>query len=124
MSHFHVAIPPAVEPKLNDYEQLVRTEWMTRDEVRHAFGSLPPAIAEQAVAFLDQVLTPGSQPVVASATAGRPGEAADDQEAPRDVTLAEERAARRREWARQSRPASSPTQQPPAGRPASRPRQP
>ncbi len=57
MSHFHVAIPPDREPKLNDYEQLVRTEWMTRDEAAEAFKSLPAEIARQTLAFLDQVIT-------------------------------------------------------------------
>jgi 8-oxo-dGTP diphosphatase len=57
MSHFHVALPPDAEPKLNDYEQLVRTEWMTRDEARLAFESLPAEVARQALALLDQVLS-------------------------------------------------------------------
>ena len=56
MSHFHVAIPSDSMPKLNDYEQLVRTEWMTRDKVQQAFSSLPPEIARRALEFLDQVL--------------------------------------------------------------------
>jgi 8-oxo-dGTP diphosphatase len=55
MSHFHVAIPPDVEPKLNDYEQLVRTEWMTRDQAADAFSSLPPDVARLGLDYLDQV---------------------------------------------------------------------
>jgi 8-oxo-dGTP diphosphatase len=57
MSHFHVAIPATAEPKLNDYEQLVRTQWMTRDEAVDAFKSLPPEIAREGIALLDRVLS-------------------------------------------------------------------
>src|SRR5438034_1141858 len=54
---------PAAEPTLNDYEQLVRAEWMTRDEVEQAFKSLAPSIAQQALVFLDEVLSaPAAKP--------------------------------------------------------------
>ncbi len=56
MSHFHVAIPADAEPKLNDYEQLIRTAWMTRDEAQQALASLPPDVARQALELLDRVL--------------------------------------------------------------------
>ena len=56
MSHFHVVVPDEAEPKLNDYEQLVRFAWMTRDETEKAFKSLHPSIASRALDFLDQVL--------------------------------------------------------------------
>ncbi len=106
MTHFHVAIPPDAEPKLNDYEQLVQTRWMTRDEARQAFESLPPEIAGQAMAFLDQVLSeqpsPGEEPGVAKAA----------------------RAARRREWARQSTASPPPTQPDPGHRGTRRPLRP
>ena len=108
MSHFHVAIPPDAEPKLNDYEQLVRTQWMTRDEAREAFQTLAPEIAGRALAFLDQVLSrdPRAEagPSSGVEAPGRP--AADgDPEAARA-----ERRARREEWARQSSSSSpSPT---------------
>src|SRR5215471_51697 len=56
MSHFHVTIPDDAEPKLNDYEQLVRFEWMTRAGTEKAFKSLHPSIASRALEYLDQVL--------------------------------------------------------------------
>jgi 8-oxo-dGTP diphosphatase len=57
MSHFHVEIPANREPKLNDYEQLVRTAWMTRNEAAQAFKSLPPDIARQGLVLLDYVIS-------------------------------------------------------------------
>ncbi len=63
MTHFNVEIPSDAEPKLNDYEQLVRVEWMTREEVQRAFGSLSPEIARQAMVFLDRVLSAQPSPL-------------------------------------------------------------
>jgi 8-oxo-dGTP diphosphatase len=98
MSHFHVAIPADREPKLNDYEQLVRTAWMTRDEAAQAFNSLPPEIARQGLVLLDQVI------------------------ATQDPHAA--RRAQRLAWARQST-ASLPPPEPTGGiGPADRPRRP
>jgi 8-oxo-dGTP pyrophosphatase MutT (NUDIX family) len=65
MSHFLTSIPESVQPRLNDYEQLVQVQWMTRDEVERALATLPPHIAERALEFVDQVLA--AQPDVAAA---------------------------------------------------------
>jgi 8-oxo-dGTP diphosphatase len=62
MSHFHVDIPADAEPKLNDYEQLVGIEWMTRDEAKEAFRSLTPEIADRALVLLDRVLAEPAGP--------------------------------------------------------------
>ncbi len=62
MAHFHVTIAPHAEPTLNDYEQLTRAHWVTRDEAERAFASLPPGIARRALAFLDRVLAAEARP--------------------------------------------------------------
>jgi 8-oxo-dGTP diphosphatase len=111
MSHFHVAIPPDADPKLNDYEQLVRTAWMTRDEVRQAFGSLPPEVARQALVFLDQVLA--GQPSPLPPEAPVPDLQVDSADAQAELRAA--RAAERREWARRSAAAPPPAPGPPTG---------
>lgn len=56
MSHFHVAIPDDIEPRLNDYEQLERFRWMTRREAEQAFQTLDAEIIVEAMAILDKAL--------------------------------------------------------------------
>jgi 8-oxo-dGTP diphosphatase len=55
MSVFLTAIPPDAEPHLNDYEQLARIVWMTRDEIEQALET-PPDVTGQALHLVDQAL--------------------------------------------------------------------
>jgi ADP-ribose pyrophosphatase YjhB (NUDIX family) len=55
MSVFLTAIPPDAEPHLNDYEQLARIVWMTRDEIEQALET-PPDVTRQALDLVDQAL--------------------------------------------------------------------
>lgn len=68
MSHSLVVIPPDSDPILNDYEQLVRTWWATREEAEEAFATLPEDIAQRALAIIDQAL---GQVAPASSTIGK-----------------------------------------------------
>jgi 8-oxo-dGTP diphosphatase len=80
MSHFQVDIRASSEPKLNDYEQLVRTEWMTRDDAAQAFKSLPADIARQALVFLDRVIS--GEPARAARRAQRLAAIRESEESP------------------------------------------
>lgn len=62
MTVYHTVIPHDAEIHLNDYEQLVQPQWMTRDEIERALGSLSPEIARQALQLVDQVLA-SPQPI-------------------------------------------------------------
>jgi 8-oxo-dGTP pyrophosphatase MutT (NUDIX family) len=70
MSVFLTAIPADAEPQLNDYEQLARIIWMTRDEIEQALET-PPDVKRQALDLVDQALSDTTTIVVTTTPAAR-----------------------------------------------------
>ncbi|HZU16879.1 MAG TPA: NUDIX domain-containing protein [Candidatus Dormibacteraeota bacterium] len=57
MSHFHVEIPPEAEPSVVDHEELIEARWMSLDDVEKALKSLPPELANKALAYARELIT-------------------------------------------------------------------